>query len=772
MTKVMAAFSFLPFLLGMGVFPVTQTGKVTDTHKVTAALADASQSAVTTNLGIYGGDNWDIAVDGDHVYTIASGVPNGFFYSTDAAATWQRPSGTNDYGSGTAVEVDLTTHAVYVALDGLFKSTDYGVTLTKIADSIGNPLLFAQGKLFATHNDTIYISSDNGATFTTATISGENIMSYAASKTAGTFYAVTRNATTSASHLYTSTDYGISWAAMTVDASVTSYTNVNANPYNSSILTLSSDNGLWLSLDAGATWSAFTSAGNGGCGTNSTWTSTRWYACSSYSTDNGAHWTAMDVHTNVMRGPGKSIVYNAADESVMYGDCMSGVCKSTDGGLIWHNSLDGITGVNVLAISTTTNKSTAWISSSNGLGKSTDFTSATPTWTWPILPCDPSARCDSSGIGEAVWVKPNNASIVMAGSIGGWVYRSTDAGTTWTAQIPPVVNKTKFKTDTWNNLRPKYFLSDPLDANVVYLAMYDPIDNNGAVLKSTDSGVTWTDLAIADDAPAIVLSMTKTGVLYAGTGYDKVTTTTKGIYKYDGASWTKLSGIDTRLNIISVMVDPEVQTTIYATASNDLAPLQLDGFFRSIDSGATWTKITTTGYSDFGAITVQKSTSPNTLYMSATDGVNHGVLLKSSDQGATWGLLYQGLKSETFSTVLFDGLVVGSKHGLFALKSKAKLDAKVSATKVKKGSAITLTGTLKDAANKRPLKSKVLGLYQLNGKTWKLIGTTKTTKTGTLSVKVKPKKNSTFRVTWIPDKKDKAEYSGSVSKNFVITIKK
>jgi hypothetical protein len=116
---------------------------------ISTTLPDGQQKAVMTDLGIYGGDTWDIAVDGDHVYTITNGVPNGFFYSSDAAVTWQRPAGINDYGSGVAVEVDLATHAVYVGLDGLFKSTDYGATLTKIAENIGSPLLFAQGKLFA-----------------------------------------------------------------------------------------------------------------------------------------------------------------------------------------------------------------------------------------------------------------------------------------------------------------------------------------------------------------------------------------------------------------------------------------------------------------------------------------------------------------------------------------------------------------------------------------------------------------------------------------------
>ncbi len=766
-TKVIMAISVIPFIAGMSSIPAAQA------IQAPLALPDGSQSAVSTNMGIYGGDTWDIAVDGDHVYTIASSVPNGFFYSTDAAATWQRPSGTYDLGSGTAVEVDPATHAVYVALDGLYKSTDYGASLTKIAANIGSPLLFAQSRLFGTWNDIAYLSADGGATFTPVTIAaGENIMSYAASATAGTFYAVTRSATTGAAKVYVSADNGVTWAAMNVDPSMTTFTQVNADPYNASILTLSDDNNLWLSTNSGATWTKMGASPARSCSDFSIWTSTRWYACAGYSTNNGASWTDMDMHANVMRGPGKTVVVNAADTNVLYGDCMSGVCKSTNGGLTWRNSLDGITGVNVNAISYTTDKTTAWIASGNGLGKSTNFNSTTPTWTWPILPCDPQSRCDSSGIGESVWVKPSNPNVVLAGSIGGWVYRSTNGGTTWTAEIPAVINLAKFKSGSTNNLRPQQFINDPTNTSIVYLAMTDPVDHIGAVLKSTDAGASWTDLGIADDAPAKVLAVSTTGVLYAGTGEGKQITTPKGVYKYDGTSWTKLTGIDTRLNINSVVVDPEVQTTVYATASNDLAPLSLDGFYRSLDSGATWAKIVPTGFLRFGSITVEKTTSPNTLYMSATDNLNHGVLLKSSDQGVTWGLLYQGLKAETFNAVVFDGLVVGSKHGVYSLKSKAALAVKLSAAKVKKNRTVTITGTLKDAANKHILKSKTLGLYQLNGKKWKLIGTVATSKTGTYSVKVKLAKTGTYRLAWTPNKQDKPEYAEVITKNYTITVTK
>ncbi len=762
-----AIFIFPVIFFLFGFFSIVQAD---------STLIETQATSVTTNLGIFGGDNWDIAVDGDYVYTTANGVPNGFFYSIDSGENWQRPAGTNDYGAGFSVEVDTISHTVYISLGGdLYMSTDRGATLTKIADNSNFALLYAQSKLIYGYNDTIYVSADGGTTFTSAVVaSDETITDIAASATEGTFYAVSRTSG-NVSSLYRSTDSGATWTAITVTAdssTVTNFTDIDTNPADANVLTIGTNNYLWLSLDAGATWSQVGVSPERSCGPASTWTPTRWYACSGYSTDNGATWTDMDTHTNVMRGPGKIITFNAADESIMYGDCMSGVCKSTNGGLTWMNSLDGITGVNVLAISQTTNKSTVWISSSNGLGKTTNFTDENPSWTWPILPCDEAVRCDSSGIGEAVWVKPDDANIVLAGSIGGYIYRSTDGGTTWSASIPSAINIEKFTEDDSVVLRPKYFLSDPSNTNTVYLALYGPKSNDyvGAVLKSTDAGITWTDLELTNDAPATVMSITEDGsLLYVGTGYDKLTNTQRGLYQHNGSTWTKLSGIEERLNITGVMVDPEVQTSVYVAASNDLAPEQLDAFYYSTDSGSNWTKITPTGYVGFGPITVQTSTNPNTLYMSARDNDSHGVLLKSSDRGVTWGALYTGLKSESFTTMLFDGLVAGNKQGVFSIKSMAKFKGDHT-FQTKKDKPVILKATVKDAATNKKLTKKTIHLYRKKDGKWEKYKSALTNNSGIVTFSVKSNKSKKYQMRWKPKTKDKEEYATSSSSTFKVTI--
>lgn len=732
-------------------------------YAVDEIIADDAQGAKITNLGLYGGDTWDIAVDGDYVYTIASGTPNGFFYSVDAGATWNQPAGEYDYGSGQAVEVDHATGTVYVTLGGdLYVSTDHGTTLTLLKEDTGNPLVVTPEAIIGGFNNSVGYSTDQGLTWSSATVNTDFINSLAASKTLGTFYAVTYNSDTQIGTLNISTDYGATWAPLSI--STTDFTTVRTDPYNENYLALGDDHALYLSLDQGVTFNAVANA-SASCNSIATWSSAnRLYACSSYSDDNGATWTQMDFNS-IVRGPGKIITINPSNEQIIYGDSMSGVTKSIDGGTTWQNSYAGITGVNAQAISITTDKTTAWVSSNQGLAKTVDFNAETPTWEFPILPCAPE-RCDPSGIGATVWVKPNDPTIVLAGSIGGYIFRSTDSGATWVlAETPSIDVDAYIDPETHMNiLTPYQFVSDPNDSSIIYAALSS--STVGIVLKSVDSGANWE--TFLEDFPAHSLAVGTDGTVYVGGGNS--TTETLGMYKYSAGAWTKLSGLPEAATIESVLIDPDNADIIYATASGE-SSAEEDGFYKSVDAGLTWTKNASLGdYYNFNAITLQRSTTPNTLYLACRDTDWHGIMLKSSDRGETWGILYTGLKSETFNTVVFDGLTVGSKHGLFSLKSKADFKA-LKDVKIQLGNKATLSARLKDKATLKILKHKQVLLYKKINGHWHYLRHKKTGIKGKVSFKVHPLQNRTYRLVWKPGENYAEEYTRSNSENVTVTVK-
>jgi len=95
----------------------------------------------------------------------------------------------------------------------------------------------------------------------------------------------------------------------------------------------------------------------------------------------------------------------------------------------------------------------------------------------------------------------------------------------------------------------------------------------------------------------------------------------------------------------------------------------------------------------------------------------------------------------------------------------------LSASKVKKNQLIKLTGFLKDGITKVALKNKELGLYEITGKKWKLLGAIRTSNAGAFTAYFRPQKNTTYIVTWIPNKGDRAEYIGASILPLNISVK-
>jgi photosystem II stability/assembly factor-like uncharacterized protein len=193
---------------------------------------------------------------------------------------------------------------------------------------------------------------------------------------------------------------------------------------------------------------------------------------------------------------------------------------------------------------------------------------------------------------DIVWVGTGSAAIRSNVIIGRGVYKSTDAGKTWTlvglkdgGQIGSVV-------------------IHPANPDIVWVAAlgspFGPTETRG-VYKTTNGGKTWTrTLFINRETGARVLAVNPSNPdeLYAGMyrafrkGWDIVSggpASEGGIYKSidGGATWAKLSaGLPQRLiGKIDIDVARSTPSTVYAMVE---APGPEGGLYRSDDSGATW----------------------------------------------------------------------------------------------------------------------------------------------------------------------------------------
>lgn len=195
---------------------------------------------------------------------------------------------------------------------------------------------------------------------------------------------------------------------------------------------------------------------------------------------------------------------------------------------------------------------------------------------------------------RALALDATNEDIILAGGVSGGMWRSTDAGATWTKttasnqlhSVTCITQDTRTgQTDTW------YYGTGEFRGNSARGGGNSFYRGDG-VFKSTDNGVTWTLLSSTTGDPTVrngdfqyiynVIVNPINGDVYAAT-FGGIQQSTDG-----GTTWTQVldggNGDYTDIAITSNGV-------LYATISDDGSPNK--GIFRSTD-GTNWVDITPT----------------------------------------------------------------------------------------------------------------------------------------------------------------------------------
>lgn len=180
----------------------------------------------------------------------------------------------------------------------------------------------------------------------------------------------------------------------------------------------------------------------------------------------------------------------------------------------------------------------------------------------------------------------------------------------------------------------------------------------GGVWKTTDAGATWSWLT--PDFPvlstsAIAMAPSNHDVLYVGTGesfYNVDTINGDGILKSTdrGLTWTPLAstvGNPAFNNIARIIVDPIDPNLVLAAATRGRFKEYLNqrsSIFRSTDGGATWTEVYASTVISGGRVQkiqqlVADPTDFNILYAT----VEKAGILKSTDRGLTWSFINTGI---------------------------------------------------------------------------------------------------------------------------------
>jgi hypothetical protein len=244
--------------------------------------------------------------------------------------------------------------------------------------------------------------------------------------------------------------------------------------------------------------------------------------------------------------------------------------------------------------------------------------------------------------------------VFYVGLPAGGVWKTTSAGATWFPIFDQFTN-----VDGVGAIQVA-----PSDPNVVYAGTGDSVQGSSGdgMYKSTDAGKTWTHIGLEDTTKInkIVVDAKDPNLVVASTQGD-ARHNGQGIYRSSdgGKTWENTLRPDNANGTRDIEYAYDIPNVMFATAQGNAAGPGAGGFggggaaaapaanaptppngtalFKSIDSGKTWTKVPNLPpYTGRISVAVAMHTNGQRLYVVGGALQGGSGLYRSDDQGATW----------------------------------------------------------------------------------------------------------------------------------------
>ncbi|MDE3253697.1 MAG: glycoside hydrolase, partial [Bacteroidota bacterium] len=244
---------------------------------------------------------------------------------------------------------------------------------------------------------------------------------------------------------------------------------------------------------------------------------------------------------------------------------------------------------------------------------------------------------------------PSQPNVFYIGVNNGGVWKTDDYGRTWN----PIFDK--MSTGSVGDIAVAESNPDVIYVGSGEGIQRPDLSVGDGIYKSTDAGKTWTNMGLHDAQQIggiVVDPKNENRVFVAALGHPYGPNTERGVYRSldGGKTWQRILYKDENTGAIQVSLDPNNSNIIYADLwagrqgpwENGQWNGSESGLYKSTDGGDTWKKLTkglpTTeqglGRIGFGIA----PTNSNRLY-ATVDAGNYGGIYRSDDAGESWTLM-------------------------------------------------------------------------------------------------------------------------------------
>ena len=250
----------------------------------------------------------------------------------------------------------------------------------------------------------------------------------------------------------------------------------------------------------------------------------------------------------------------------------------------------------------------------------------------------------TSGRISGIAVDPNNAAHYFVSAASGGVWKTINAGITWT----PVF-------DREGSYSIGCIVLDPKNPLTVWVGTGEnnsqrSVSYGNGVYRSDDGGKSWKNVGLktSEHIGRIAIDPKDSNIVYVaaqgplwGPGGER------GLYKTidGGKTWKQILKISENTGVTDVAIDPRDPDTIYAASYQRRRHMWtlVDGgpesaLYKSTDAGATWNKVRTgLPTTEMGRIGIAISpVDPNVVYATIEAADRKGGIFRSNDRGGSW----------------------------------------------------------------------------------------------------------------------------------------